>query len=560
MQHRSIYISSPEPRSGSLMVAIGLMEMLKGNLKHVAFFRPILPDGIETDESTHFMIEHFKLKINPHTCRGFHVSEITEAFANDREDEIYETLIDRISRLQSDYDFVLIEGYPRDLLSSSFDFDINLKIAKNLNSAFIPVLHAGGKSTERILNEIQIMEENIESEGCTHLATFVNRCDPKVMQPLEKALRNRTETAETFLIPQIESLTKPTLEQVVRRLGAEAVMAEEEQMQALVYDKKIAAMSAEHYLAHICDGDLVIVPGDRTDILLVSILSHYAEHHPNITAMILSGNVRPETNILKLIEDFKEIRIPIFTVASDSYETAIAVEKIPANITPENSRKIVQIKSLFDKYVDKEKLIARYKNSDNALVTPMMFEYRLLEQAKSRRQTIVLPEAEDERILLAADTLLHREIVDIILLGNPAEIRYRSRMLDIDISKARMIDPASSSLTAQFAQRFYEMRKAKGLTLQVAQDAMTHVNYFATADTIRPALQIIKTQPNIHIVSSVFFMCLDTRVLVYGDCAINLDPTAEELAEIAVSSAQTAQQFGIEPRVALLSYSSADAV
>jgi phosphate acetyltransferase len=264
-------------------------------------------------------------------------------------------------------------------------------------------------------------------------------------------------------------------------------------------------------------------------------------------------------------------------VESDSYDTAIAVEKIPANITPENTKKIIQIKSLFDKYVDKEKLIARYRSSSNTLVTPMMFEYQLLEQAKKTRMKIVLPEAEDERILAAADILLRREIVDIILLGNPSQITYQSRLLDLDVSKAQIIDPGAADLQEQFSRQFYNMRKEKGLTLQVAQDAMTHINYFATmmvyngmadgmvsgavhttADTIRPALQIIKTVPGTHVVSSIFFMCLDTRVLVYGDCAINLDPTAEELAEITISSADTAQRFGIEPKVALLSYASGD--
>jgi len=577
MQHRSIYISSPEPRSGSLMVAIGLMEMLKGNLKHVAFFRPILPDGMELDESTHFMIEHFKLKIDPKQCHGFYVSEVTEAFANDREDEIYETLIAKVSALQEQYDFVLIEGYPRNLFPASFDFDINLKIAKNLNSAFIPVLSAKEKSYTQIYSEIRIVEESIASEGCTHLATFVNRCDPALFAKLSTALESAPFEIEVYLFPEVDTLNKPTLQQVVHRLQAKPLLAHDTQLQALVYDNKIAAMSAEHYITHIQDGDLVIVPGDRTDILLVSILSHYAKNHPNITAMILSGNVPPGEHILKLIQDFKEIRIPLFLVKSDSYETAIAVEKIPANITPESTKKIVQVKSLFDKYVDKEKLIARYRSSNNRLITPMMFEYRLLEQAKQNKQTIVLPEAEDERILMATDILLHRDIVDVILLGDPEKIRYQSRMLDIDIDKATIIDPSTDAMRERFAQRFYEMRKAKGLTLQVAQDAMTHLNYFATmmvyegladgmvsgavhttADTIRPALQIIKTEPDISVVSSVFFMCLDTRVLVYGDCAINLDPTAEELAQIAISSAKTAQQFGIEPRVALLSYSSGD--
>ena len=277
---------------------------------------------------------------------------------------------------------------------------------------------------------------------------------------------------------------------------------------------------------------------------------------------------------MKLLEDFSETVIPIFTVASDSYQTAIALDKVPANITVESTRKITLAKGLFLAAIDKEKIAERFRSSSNTTLTPIMFQYRLFEQAQSKRQKIVLPESEDDRILRAAEILIFRNIVDIILLGNRKVIEKQCKRIDLDISKAEIIDPKKSPLTEEFSQRFYTMRKEKGLTLEVAKDTMTHVNYFATmmvyegladgmvsgathttADTIRPALQIIKTKADISIVSSIFFMCLDTKVLVYGDCAVNMDPTAEELAQIAVSSGDTAKAFGIEPKVALLSYS-----
>jgi phosphate acetyltransferase len=203
-----------------------------------------------------------------------------------------------------------------------------------------------------------------------------------------------------------------------------------------------------------------------------------------------------------------------------------------------------------------------------------MFEYNLFERARSNRKKIVLPESDDERILRATEILLRRDVVDIILLGNKDEIEHKSASLGLDISKAEIVCPCESPLMDTYVEEFYELRKKKGLSKEAAKDAMMHVTYFATmmvhmghadgmvsgaihttGDTIRPALQIIKTKPGISTVSSIFFMCLDTKVLVYGDCAVNQDPNASELAQIAISSSDTAKMFGIDPKVAMLSYS-----
>jgi phosphate acetyltransferase len=264
-------------------------------------------------------------------------------------------------------------------------------------------------------------------------------------------------------------------------------------------------------------------------------------------------------------------------VDSDSYQTAIALNAVEAVMRPESKRKITLAKGIFDAAVDKKAIAKRFNKSSSDTLTPMMFEYRLFERARSNRRKIVLPESGDERILRATEILLRRDIVDIILLGDEEKIKQKSSLLRLDISRATIINPCKSRLREEFSQQFYALRKAKGLTLEAARDALEHPNYFATmmihegmadgmvsgathttADTIRPALQIIKTKPGISIVSSLFFMCLDTRVLVYGDCAINLDPNAQELAQIAISSAETAAQFGIEPRIAMLSYSTGE--
>jgi phosphate acetyltransferase len=286
----------------------------------------------------------------------------------------------------------------------------------------------------------------------------------------------------------------------------------------------------------------------------------------------------PHKSINKLFAGFSDFSVPILSVDADTYTTAVNVANVPATITAQSVRKIALAMGLFSSNVNIKEIEQRISTeSSSSAVTPIMFEYALFERARSNRKKIVLPESNDERILRATEILLRRDVADIILLGVKEEVLHKSATLGLDISKATIIDPMNSSLMEEYVNAFYEMRKAKGLSLDVARDSMMMKNYFATMmiqqgfadgmvsgaihttqETIRPALQIIKTKPGISIVSSLFFMCLDTRVLVYGDCAVNQDPNAEELAQIAISSADTAMMFGIVPKIAMLSYSTGD--
>ncbi len=577
MPQQSIYIASTEPQSGTLIISIGFMEMLKGRYTNVAFFRPVVPDRKEDETHISFMREHFNLKIPYEACVGFHESEVIQAFADNKEEALIEALIAKVDHLHQNYDFVLLDGYPRNRFSSTLDFDINLRIARNLGTVFCPILNAKGKSADEISNEIQIHSEMILSEGCQALAIFVNRCDTDVMEKLRKEITHIPGENQVYLLPEIEEIDMPTLRQIIRVLDAKTILCKDEQLNHLVRSSKIAAMGVANYLSRIVEDHLIIVPSDRNDIIVASYLSYAAKHHPNIAGLILTGNITPDSGIIDLLKDFSQAPIPILSVTSDSYETAIAVEQIQPKITAEDKHKITLIKGIFDSHVNKEKLARRFRESENRIITPMMFQYRLFEKARAEKKTIILPESSDERILRAASIVLQRDIAGLILLGKRENIEHRCSQLRLDISKADIIDPETSGLLERFTEQFYELRRSKGLTLPAAGDAMAHRNYFATmllyngmadglvsgathttADTIRPALQIIKTMPGISIVSSIFFMLLETKILVYGDCAINLDPSAEELAHIAITSADTAAQFGIEPRVAMLSYSTGD--
>ncbi|KHG34226.1 MAG: phosphate acetyltransferase [Epsilonproteobacteria bacterium] len=579
MKTKSLYISSLAPAAGSLVVAMGIMELLKGRLGKVAFFRPVVADDKTVDKDIEFMLEHYALGMDVHEMVGYSVHEVESLVAENKYNEVLETLIDKLKNLESRYDFVLIEGLNQSNFSPTIDFDINLSIAKNLSSPFISVLKGKGKNVKEVIDEIHIEAEAIKAAGCQHFATFVNRLGETEWEALKELTQKESlQEAPLYFLQEIPELDTPTVAEIKKTLGCVHIYGEEKDLRRVVKQSKIAAMKLDNFLEYIEDGDLIITSGDRSDIIVGCLSTVFSNNYPNISGILLTAGMMPHKSINKLIAGFKDLSIPILSVDEGTFTTAVNVANVPARITPQSVRKIALAMGLFSSNVNIEEMHRSINMPSSASsITPVMFEYALFERARRDRKRIVLPESNDERILRATEILLRRDVADIILLGVEEEVRQKSATLGLDISKATIIDPLNSSLMDSFVTSFYEMRKAKGLTLEVAKDSMMMKNYFGTMmvylghadgmvsgaihttqETIRPALQIIKTKPGISIVSSLFFMCLDTRVLVYGDCAVNQDPNAEELAQIAISSADTAKMFGIEPKIAMLSYSTGD--
>jgi len=579
MKTKSLYISSLAPAAGSLIVAMGIMELLKGRLGKVAFFRPVILDGNKTDKDIDFMLEYYALKMDYKDTYGYTVHEVESLIAENKYNHVLENLIDKLKILESQYDFVLIEGLNQSNFSQTLDFDINLSIAKNLSSPFIGVLKGKNKSVKEVMDEILIEAEAIKGAGCQHFATFVNRLGEAETEELKTlSAKESLQCAPLYFLPEVPELDTPTVAEIKKALGCVHIYGEEKDLRRVVKQSKIAAMKLDNFLEYIEDGDLVITSGDRSDIIVGCLSTAFSNNYPNISGILLTAGMMPHKSINKLIAGFKDLSVPILSVDNGTFDTAVNVAKVPATITPQSVRKIALAMGLFSSNVNTEeieKCIAT--ESSTSSITPIMFEYALFERARKDRKKIVLPESNDERILRATEILLRRDVADIILLGVEEDVRQKSASLGLDISKATIIDPLTSPLMDEFVTSFYEMRKAKGLALDVARDSMMMKNYFGTMmvytgyadgmvsgaihttqETIRPALQIIKTKPGISIVSSLFFMCLETRVLVYGDCAVNQDPNAEELAQIAISSADTARIFGIEPKIAMLSYSTGD--
>jgi phosphate acetyltransferase len=572
MKIKSLYISAQEKSTGTLFVSMGMMEIIKRNLHNVAFFRPIIYSSDTPDGDINFMIERYNLDIDYEDCYGFDIHYVENMIANNRTNILINELISKFKKLEEKYDFVLIEGISHSFLTTTISFDINIKIAQNFSSPILNIINAQNKTIVDIHDDIMIENGNFLSQGCTHFATIVNRLDDKQHYILQKRLEN--SNLKIYFLDEIPYLGMLSIRDVVESLNANPLIIQDEDYTRIIRKVKVAALTLDNFLDHIEEDDLVIVPGDRSDIILGLLGALYSTSYPNISGIILPFSMNAHPNIKKLIDGLESFNLPVLSIDSDTYTTARKLSKVTAKLRVHNDRKIALALGLFNANINVEDIEKKIATAISTVMTPMMFEYKLFEIARKNKKKIVLPESSDERILRAAEIILLRDVAEIILLGKQNEITENYLRLGLDLSKATIINHNDSKLLKEFSDTFYAMRKEKGLTYQAAEDALTHANYFATmmvhlgyadgmvsgaigstGETIRPALQIIKTKKDTSIVSSVFFMCLKTKVLVYGDCAVNKDPDSISLAQIAISSAKTAKAFGIEPKVAMLSYS-----
>jgi len=439
------------------------------------------------------------------------------------------------------------------------------------------VANANNKTVEETVRATNVYIKSFIDRGCSVVATVVNRVEPENEEAITKNLKKEENLQDQLIytIPDNKSLGNPTVSEIVDLINAD-VLYGKKHLNQHVHSYTIAAMQLDNFLKRIKHGTLVITPGDRSDVIVTCLSAISSTTMPYISGILLTGGLIPEKPVRKLIEGSSHI-IPILSVSEDTFPTARKIDNMHAGIRSEDERKIINALGYFEKNIDMETLGEKIIHAYSTIVTPKMFEFRLIQRARRYKQHIVLPEGEDERILKAAKGLLCRDAVDVTLLGDEKRIRERMIRLGLSMDPAKIVEPKNSKNFEDYVQTFFKLRKDKGVTEDMARDTMADVSYFGTmmvykghadgmvsgavhttGDTIRPAFQIIKTEPNCAIVSSVIFMCLRDKVLVYGDCAVNPNPNAEELAAIAISSALTSQIFGVEPRVAMLSYSTGE--
>lgn len=574
----SLYITTTEARTGKSLVSLGIMNLLLRRTSRVGVFRPIIEakSASEHDKNIELLRSYFKLKIPYEETYAFLEHEANNLLGQGHFDAFMDTVIEKYKALESKCDFILCIGSDLEGDETAFEFDLNAQIAKNLGCPVLIVTRADERDLEHIKNSIHVTFDAFENLGVKVLGTIVNRTREEYVDELGEFITNTITSEEPIvsIIPADPRLSSPTIREIVEQCNAEVLLGHDE-LDGLAYEYTVAAMWIRNFLKYITNRALIITSGDRDGILLSTMLAHNSKSYPGLAGIVLSGGIRPADDVMELLNGLEHI-IPVLSVKTNTYDTAQMIANVRSYITGDNPRKIQRSLELFEEYIDTERILSEFTRVQPKGMTPRMFTYNLVEKAKSNKQHIVLPEGEDERILRAAEILINRDIVDLTILGNPDKIvaDIRRLGLKLDTDRLNLLDPNNAPQFNDYAQTLVERRKHKGLALDAALDMMRDVSYFGTmmvfkgdadgmvsgaahttAHTIRPSLQFVKTKPGVSVVSSVFFMALDDRVLVYGDCAVNPNPTADQLAEIAISSAETAMVFGIEPRIAMLSYS-----
>ncbi len=568
---RNLYVSAMEPQSGKSVVALGIMELLSGKVERLGFFRPIVPGADGPDPQLELIRERYRLRAS---YDEMYALTQAEAAGVDDYQQLRKRVVEAYMALEGSCDFVLCEGTDFAGAAPALDFGLNADLANELGAPVLVVVKGG--SVNHTVTSVRAARDALAHKGCAIFGVAVNRTPPDLVTEVEARLPEEERLGPVYVLPEQPDLAYPTMAEIATVLGAEVAFGGHAGLNRDVRDVRVAAMSVEHFVDHLVEGALVIAPADRPDILVACLASTISPVIPTVAGVVLTGGY-PLGNTFRRLLD--EATFPVLEVGLLTHEAAAAVHSVRPLLRLGDERKIATALGVFESAVDTRELqrriaLDRVPSGQPARMTPIMFEYELIERAKQARRRIVLPEGDDDRILRAAEILLRRGVVDVTILGSERDVAARAAALGVDLSGATVVDPIASPFRDEFAGRYYELRKHRGVTEELARDVVVDPSYFGTlmvhtgavdgmvsgaahttGDTIRPAFEIIRAREGVSVVSSVFFMCLADRVLVYGDCAVNPKPDPNQLADIAVSSAETAAAFGVEPRIAMLSYS-----
>ncbi|MFH8488712.1 phosphate acetyltransferase [Streptomyces longisporoflavus] len=565
---RSVYVTGIDRGDGRQVIELGVMELLTRQVDRVGVFRPLVHDG--PDRLFDLLRARYRLAQDASSGYGMDYHEASAIQAEQGTDELVSRLVDRFHRVARDYEVVLVLGTDFADTQLPDELSLNARLANEFGASVIAVVGGKNQTAESVRAETRNAYRAYESLGCDVLAMVTNRVAPADRDEIADSLAGLP--VPSYVLPDEPALAAPTVAQITHALGGRVVLGDDAGLARDALDFVFGGAMLPNFLNALTPGCLVVTPGDRADLVVGSLAAHSAGTPP-IAGVLLTLNEQPGEEILKLADRLAP-GTPVIAVSGGSFPTAGELFALEGKLNAATPRKAETALGLFERYVDTAGLRSRVQAPSSDRVTPMMFEHKLLEQARSDKRRVVLPEGTEERVLRAADVLLRRGVCDLTLLGPVEQIRKKAADLGVDLADSQLIDPRTSRLRDAFATEYAELRAHKGVTVELAYDVVSDVNYFgtlmvqggfadgmvsgsvhSTAATIRPAFEIIKTKPDASIVSSVFFMCLADKVLVYGDCAVNPDPNAEQLADIAVQAAATAEQFGVEPRIAMLSYS-----
>ncbi|WBB79403.1 phosphate acetyltransferase [Micromonospora sp. WMMD882] len=563
---RSVYLTGVGSGGGKSTIALGLAELLSRQVERIGAFRPLVP-AAAPDPILALLADRYRIARPLDELGGATYPEAAALVGEGRREELVSRIVQRYRAVErrcpamvvvgSDFDDTGDPGNPRELA-------FNARLAVEFGSVVVPVVDGFGQQPAAIASTARGAYHDLVDLGATVLAVIANRVSDAMTLP--------ELPVPTYAIPEVPTVSAPTVAEVAAALGATVLAGDDAALDRDVLDYVVGAAHVPALLDHLTDGCLMITPGDRDDLLVAASAAHVAGQ-VSLAGLVLTLGERPDPRAMRLVERLNT-GLAVLSVPTDSYHTISAANRIEGRPSTANPRKVEAALGAFEAHVDTVDLARRLEVTRSARVTPLMFEYDLIDRARAQRRRLVLPEGAEERILRAAEILRRRGVADLTLLGRHDDIARRTRELGIDIGDAELVDPATSDLRDDFAAEYARLRAHRGMTVELAHDVVARPNYFGTmmvrlghadgmvsgathttAATIRPAFEIIRTVPGLSVASSVFFMLLADRVLVYGDCAVNPDPDADQLADIAISSADTAARFGVEPRVAMLSYS-----
>jgi len=577
-----IYVTAAEGLSGKSTVALGLIDALAAKVQNVGVFRPVSRSIGERDYVLELLLSHEAIDLDYERCVGVNYDDV-----HADPDHAMSEIIRKYRELEKTCDTVIILGSDYTDVGNPTEFEFNAQVAANLGTPVVLVVtgrdpaeqaHRGlsgapKRSPKDIARVAEAALEELREHHANPIAVIVNRAEPDDADSIHKELTKVSGGLDIASVPEDRVLVAPTVDSVIHAVDGTLFQGDPESLGREALGVMVAAMSLETVLSRLAEGYIVLIPGDRHEILMAVLLAHQSDNFPSLAGVVLYGGFELPESVVGLLAGL-DTALPVITTKYDTYETVLHVTASEGRMAADSQRKYDTALALFRESVDTEALLDKLQVAKSDVVTPLMFEYDLLERAKAAGKHIVLPEGSDDRIIRAAATLLSRAVVKLTLLGDEAQIRGRANELGLSLEGAEVIAATDEPLREKFAVEYHRLREHKGVTLEQARDIVTDVSYFGTmmvhlgladgmvsgavnttAHTITPSFQIIKTKPGVSVVSSVFFMCLADRVLVYGDCAVVPEPTAEQLADIASSAADTAAQFGIEPRVAMLSYS-----
>ncbi|MGC4809879.1 phosphate acetyltransferase [Micromonospora sp. DT228] len=563
---RSVYLTSVGSGGGKSTIALGLAELLSRQVGRIGVFRPLVADT-GPDPILALLSERYRVELPLSELAGATYAQAAALVADGRREQLISTVVERYRAVERQCPAVVVVGsdfddpgdpaHPRELA-------FNARLATEFGSVVVPVVDGFGQEPAAVASAVRGAYHDLADLGATVLAVIANRVsEPMTLPDLP---------VPAYTIPEVPSVSAPTVAEVAAALGATLLAGDDAALSRDVLDFVVGAAHVPTLLDHLTEGALVITPGDRADLLVAASAAHVAGQ-ASVAGLVLTLGEQPDPRVMRLVEGLNT-GLAVLSVPTDSYDTVAASSRIEGRPSTANPRKVEAALGAFERCVDTDDLARRLRVSRSTRVTPLMFENELIDRARSRPRHLVLPEGTEERILRAAEILLRRGVAELTLLGRPDDIARRTRELGIDLGDANVVDPVTSGWRDDFADEYARLRAHRGVTAELAHDIVAQPNYFGTlmvatgradgmisgathttAATIRPAFEIIRTVPEVSVASSVFFMLLADRVLVYGDCAVNRDPDAAQLADIAISSADTAARFGIEPRVAMLSYS-----